>query len=120
MRMTPWESCPRRLARTRRWAIQAASLGGAPSPSKMRVAVLSRRPESMVGMSDTIPHVEGRARAPLRPARLAIARPRAHHRDLLLPARGSRPLRRGPSEGLLRHRRAFAPFHLGPRVSRDG
>src|SRR5439155_23750416 len=59
IRMTPWESCPRRFASTSRWAIQAASPAGAPSLSKMRVAVVSRWVAVIVGMHDTIPQLRG-------------------------------------------------------------
>jgi len=54
MRMTPWESCPRRFARTSSAAIHAASPSGAPIAVKMRVAFASSRAGSMVGMSATI------------------------------------------------------------------
>src|SRR5262249_12088650 len=119
MRITPWESCPRRLARTRRREIHAASADGAPRPSKMRVAMLSRRPASMVGMSDTIPHGEGRARARLL-SRLAVAGPRDQDWDLLLPARRDGALRRRPPQGRLRYGRALAARHVGLGLPGDG
>jgi hypothetical protein len=54
MRITPWESWPRRFARTSSAAIHAASGSGAPIAVKMRVAFASSRAGSMVGMSATI------------------------------------------------------------------
>ena len=54
MRMTPCESWPRRLARTRRVAIHCASPSGARIALKMAVACASSRAASMVGMSATI------------------------------------------------------------------
>src|SRR5215470_1539076 len=119
MRITPWESCPRRLARTRRREIHAASAAGALRPSKMRVAMLSRRPASMVGMSDTIPHGEGRARARL-PSRLAVAGSRDQDWDLVLPARRDGALRRRPPQGRLRDGRALAARHVGLGLPGDG
>ncbi len=56
MRITPWESWPRRLARTSSAAIHAASPSGAPIAVKMRLAFVSSRVASMVGMSATITH----------------------------------------------------------------
>ena len=55
MRMTPWESWPRRLARTSSVAIHRASLSGAPIAVKIDVAFASRRAGSTIGMSATIP-----------------------------------------------------------------
>src|SRR5215470_4018499 len=119
MRITPWLSCARRLPSTFRRELHSASAVGAPRPSKMRVAMLSRRPASMVGMSDTIPHGEGRARARL-PSRLEVAEPRDQDRGLLLPARRDRALRRRPPQGHLHYGPALAACHVGLGLPGDG
>src|SRR5262245_28783158 len=51
MRIAPWESWPRRLARTSSVATRRASASGVPRPVKMRVASASSLAGAMVGMA---------------------------------------------------------------------
>src|SRR5262249_5401367 len=55
MRMTPWESCPRRFARTSSDAINRASPGGTRRAVKISSAVRSNVFASMVGMIGRLP-----------------------------------------------------------------
>ena len=100
-RMTPCESCPRRLARTRSCATQRASSSGTPRAAKIRVASACSRSGAMASTSGPPGGARGFVHSSKRPTGYHGARqpgsrargPRRERRGRGLDPRNARPYR---------------------------